>query len=404
MPQQQTLQVTLETVTPMFLGGSEPRGEAPELRPASFKGELRFWWRALWGGAHPECSPDDLAEHESRVFGNTEAASPIVLRLQDEPPRKESWSFSDKWPGVNYLFFSLKANRQDPDRIGFVDKQPFKLILQTRLGLRDERQSNDAFLQACAALWLLVRLGSVGARARRGAGSICAHPDIEVKGWPPDLPPLRMQANSAAEFARETSAGLAQLYQALNWTAPQATLTNWPEFDILHPRGAPLYVLGKEWSSWQDALNQVGLAYRDFRSRRSPDYANVKPVVAGQSTHLEPVERAAFGLPIVFYFRSLGGQRGMLEGKDVDRRASPLVFHVAQLANTRYVVNLVRFNSRLLPKGSGLRLRPRGRPVFAKPPDGKILTEFLQAIGESGYTDKQGNFFIAPMLEIQYPG
>ena len=119
---------------------------------------------------------------------------------------------------------------------------------------------------------------------------------------------------------------------------------------------------------------------------------------------MEPVERAAFGLPIVFYFRSLGGQRGMLEGKDVDRRASPLVFHVAQLANARYVVNLVRFNSRLLPRGSGLKLRPRGRPVFAKPPDGKIITEFLQAIGEPGHADKQGNLFIAPMLEVAYPG
>jgi CRISPR-associated protein Cmr1 len=402
MTEQLTAQVTLQTVTPMFLGGSEPRGGLPEMRPASFKGELRYWWRALWGGVQPDCSPNELAEHESRVFGSTDSASPIVLRLLDEPPKQEPWPFGDRWPGVNYLFFSMKGNRQDPDRIGFAEKQSFRLILQTRLGLRDEKRINDAFLQACAALWLFVRLGSVGARARRGAGNVLAVAGGE--GWPEALPPLPVRANSAAEFARETSAGLAQLYQALGWPTPSAELKSWPEFDILHPRGAPLYVLGKEWNSWQAALDQVGLAYRDFRSRRSPDYANVKPVVAGQTTQMGPVERAAFGLPIVFYYRSLGGQRGTLEGKDVDRRASPLVFHVTQLANGKYIVNLVRFNSRLLPKGSGLRLKPRGRPVFAKPPDGKIITEFLQSIGEPGHKDKQGDFYIAPMLDVRYPG
>ena len=42
----QKLTVTLEAVTPLFLGGADPRG-SPELRPASFRGVLRFWWRAL---------------------------------------------------------------------------------------------------------------------------------------------------------------------------------------------------------------------------------------------------------------------------------------------------------------------------------------------------------------------
>ncbi len=40
------LTVTLETVTPMFLGGAEPRGK-PELRAPSFRGALRYWWNTL---------------------------------------------------------------------------------------------------------------------------------------------------------------------------------------------------------------------------------------------------------------------------------------------------------------------------------------------------------------------
>lgn len=45
-----SLTVTLETVTPLFLGAAEPRGGA-ELRAPSFRGALRYWPRALVGGA-----------------------------------------------------------------------------------------------------------------------------------------------------------------------------------------------------------------------------------------------------------------------------------------------------------------------------------------------------------------
>jgi hypothetical protein len=47
-------------------------------------------------------------------------------------------------------------------------------------------------------------------------------------------------------------------------------------------------------------------------------------------------------------------------------------------------------------------LKPRGRPAFAKPPDGKLITQFLQSIGEEGYRDKHGDLFIAPMLDVPY--
>jgi CRISPR-associated protein Cmr1 len=332
--------VNLATVTPLFLGGSEPRGD-PELRPASFKGELRFWWRALWGGVYPNRAIDDLSAAESRVFGTTDEASPIVLRLGGEQPRQSAWRFGSS-PGVDYLFFSMKGTRQDPDRKGFEAGQTFELTLQARLGQHVNERVETAFREACASLWLLVRLGGVGARSRRGAGNLCAL-EITDGSWPEALPPLKASARTAAEYARETSAGLAQLYEALHWSKPTGELTTWPEFDILHRKGGPIYVLDKEWSAWQDALNQVGAAYRDFRSRRQPDYAAVKDVVAGHTTHLDTVERAAFGLPIVFYYRSLGGQRGTLEGKDADRRSSPLVFHVAALNGSMCAVSFVRF-------------------------------------------------------------
>ena len=36
----------LKVLTPMFMGGADPEG-APELRPASIRGAMRFWFRVI---------------------------------------------------------------------------------------------------------------------------------------------------------------------------------------------------------------------------------------------------------------------------------------------------------------------------------------------------------------------
>src|SRR5690554_3640419 len=65
MPRELT--ATFEVVTPLFLGGADPACTV-ELRPASIKGALRFWWRALaWG----RLKGDLMAIHrdETQLFG-----------------------------------------------------------------------------------------------------------------------------------------------------------------------------------------------------------------------------------------------------------------------------------------------------------------------------------------------
>ena len=70
----------LEVVTPLFLGGAERPGT--ELRTASIKGMLRFWWRAVWGA---ECvSAQVLADKEGIVWGNTERQAPITLQIVEK--------------------------------------------------------------------------------------------------------------------------------------------------------------------------------------------------------------------------------------------------------------------------------------------------------------------------------
>lgn len=396
----QTVRVTLEAVTPLFIGGVDPRG-TPELRPPSVKGALRAWWRALYGGVQPQISPAQLAAAERDVFGNTDSASPIIVRLPAANLQTpEEWQ-TNEYPGIDYLFFAFRGTRRESPRKGFPAGQQFDLILQTRPGANPEA-ANAAFKQACAALWLWVWFGALGARSRRGAGCLRA---LSVSGsWPLDLPNLVISASNPVEYLQEAEAGFKALYDGLGWGYPPTNDVTPSNFNILHPRAGHVHVLGRPFANWQQALNTLGEAYQQFRSRHQPDYDNVKAVVSGRSNRMNPVERAAFGLPIVFYYRSLGGQRGTLEGEKSDRRASPLSFHVTRLANGHYLLLLVYFRARLLPKKSGLQLNRRGRPVVADPPDNSLVGQFLLTISRQEINGQPNELFIAPRRAIPFPG
>ena len=75
-----SIRVTLETVTPLFLGGAEPRGE-PELRAPSFRGAMRYWLRAALGGVIGDTNLGGLHQLERIVFGSPDFGSPINTRL-----------------------------------------------------------------------------------------------------------------------------------------------------------------------------------------------------------------------------------------------------------------------------------------------------------------------------------
>lgn len=145
-----TTRYTLEIVTPLFLRG--PDGRTPELRPPSFKGMLRWWWRAL----HP-MPISDLREKEGKRFGsagNTEARRSLVrIRLLDRDLEED-------------LFSPVPTH--DFDRPAFKPGQQFDLLVT--MGPRASGSGLQAEINATIQLMLL--LGGIGWRARRGMGSL----------------------------------------------------------------------------------------------------------------------------------------------------------------------------------------------------------------------------------------
>jgi len=368
------VKVSLETVTPLFLGGADPRGE-PELRAASVRGALRFWLRALLGGRLGDQDLDALRKAESAVFGSTGSASPVVIRVRHGSLKKQPFSqLAAFGRGISYLFFAARGTKQEPERSAIVAGTPFELEFSERMGAATA-ESGEALQQAYMALWLLTHLGGLGARSRRGAGSLQAIKAEEISG---DLPSLIVQANSPSELQAELRRGLIRLRSLMRSDAV-AHINSFSAFDVLHPNVCKVWVINRSFKTWFEALDVIGQTMQQFRSRRPPDYRNVREAVQGRSLS-QPVQRAAFGLPIIFYYRSLDGRRGTLEGETHSRRASPLMIRATKLVNGQYVLVLTLFKATLLEHGERLQLKRKGPPARIQVPDLSLIDDFLATV------------------------
>jgi CRISPR-associated protein Cmr1 len=210
--------VRLRVVTPLFMAGAEPRGNVAELRAASVRGVMRWWLRALLGGTgwagRDFADVAALWQQESVVFGSVEpapneqeirrqrearhaepggsSASAVTLYISDVQGRALPLEPTPgRQPKRDYLLYGLHAQprQNQPTRYYYPPGTQFTLHLQTRLGAR---QAQRAFTRACAALWLLIALGGLGARTRRGTGCLAVE---SVEGdWPEGVPPLLQSA------------------------------------------------------------------------------------------------------------------------------------------------------------------------------------------------------------------
>jgi CRISPR-associated protein Cmr1 len=120
-------------------------GASAELRPASIKGILRFWWRAI----HGNLSLKDLHEQEGEIFGSMDKRSSFTLRvihnLTQENQKIEALPHK---PNVVKLY-------------GFKQDQTFEVII------------SGQNLNLIQNLFILATtLGGFGQRSRRGFGSV----------------------------------------------------------------------------------------------------------------------------------------------------------------------------------------------------------------------------------------
>ncbi len=394
----QTLELTVRAVTPVYLAGADPRAE-PELRAPSFKGLLRFWYRAF---------DSDFHKHEQAIFGGAgehAGQSRFLLRVEENRPiRPWRWDHAvinrldegrgrGTKNGVRYL-----ANMAVPERKAIAAGAGFTLRV---VNLRPKGPEYRRAL--VGSLWLLFHLGGAGSRSRRGFGSFSLERWGPEEQWPElaDLP-LLVKCRDAAE-GRSCLDRALKMLQSRDWPG-------WPENDrsnterpaprlnphvgqgsesafrfVLHPRG----FRAEGPNAWADALNEAGRALQDFRVRRSPDYEDVKSSLSGQHRPRRAPERATFGLPIAFRFQGVRGRaqfqafRGTRAGGYTsDRHASPLFVRVLRIGNRLHPA-CFRLDGPVPATGPGSTsavLAGRGSAQPLAPPSNLAIDDFMDAV------------------------
>jgi len=144
----------------MFLTGADIR--MPEVRTPSFKGAMRFWWRAV----QAEDSIKQLRERETMIFGGVGQKSSFFIRILIKEIHN-GWyrplphHIGDGCPYCDKPCAKAKGKEQR----AIIDAQ-FSILL----GYAGTRR--DITLNELNALFLLTStLGGVGKRSRRGFGS-----------------------------------------------------------------------------------------------------------------------------------------------------------------------------------------------------------------------------------------
>jgi len=159
----------LEVVTPMFLGGADAK--TAELRAASLKGLMRYWWRAL----QAESDMEILRKKENDIFGSTDKGGSFAIRMVYTDLRGIKESFPRHLVPVEgkdfkinileYLAYGtydyVKGKGNVFSREYIQPNKRFKLIITIR-GRKEE---------ILRTFYIFSLFGGIGSRNRNGFGS-----------------------------------------------------------------------------------------------------------------------------------------------------------------------------------------------------------------------------------------
>ena len=267
----QKLEYQLELVTPAFIGGAFPQEEA-QLRPASFIGILRWWFRNLALTYTDDI--DAIYKLETELFGNNRRAGKVWVKFgkivrnpwgdfRNYLSNNENILFGLTYLGYgNFSFVNCKTN---------FHKYP---VICKRYSYSKGNINIKAFIPQGSTvditflvpnkyvnllknlLFIVSQLGALGGRNRRGWGSFYLHPKEKGKCvyWDSNRLACAYQG-----FIEELKLLLEkELGQNLDSPRPAQTIE--------------IYVGSYQEGNFFNLLNTLGEKYRRFRYKRKPDY------------------------------------------------------------------------------------------------------------------------------------
>jgi len=337
-------------VTPMFLGGEYQRADQTHFRNASFKGALRFWWRALnWGAAFKDAGSQQAAalsllhEREGKLFGlasDGENSKQSCVQIHSE--LRGAMVSKANLPNHTYLLGMGLYNYKEGMLRDYL--QGGNLTIRLTFKTKTKEEDIASVQQAAIALGLF---GGLGSRSRKGFGSLA-------------LQKVELPGNNELNFTTEES--IQKFVQGLDFyspaDAPFSALTRATRIDISATKSSAMDALA--------AINTELQLYRSFgqngkvgsfQARRNfiSDHDNV--LAATLNTPLQALpKRAVFGLPHNYFFSSSKAKLD-INVEDEARRASPLLVHVHALGDGKFIAIQTLLQSQFLPATTGVEAK-----------------------------------------------
>lgn len=361
--------------TPMFLGGENQKTDGGQFRNASYKGALRFWWRALnWGAAfkdaggqqkpsapqnpsaHPEAALKDAAlkllhEREGKLFGlangddnSKQSCVQIHSKIQGATVKQAGNTLT----AVGYLLG--QGLFRFPEAILRPYLEGGTLTISLCFKPNTAEVDIQSVQQASIALGLF---GGLGSRSRKGFGSLA-------------LQKIEREGHEDQTFTTEAS--IQRFIDSLDFSAPAnaplSALSQTARMDISTVSDGAMKALaqiakdlqiyrGFGRSNPRTGQHEVNgqKALQSFKA----DHDAVQAASKGGTLQALP-KRAVFGLPHNYFFSSTKTKLDInVEGEA--RRTSPLLVHIHALEDGKFIAIQTLLQSQFLPQGLGVEAK-----------------------------------------------
>lgn len=350
----------IKVVTPM-LGGSSKPGDVDlrfPIRSASIRGHLRFWWRATRGARYE--TAEELRKVESNIFGDTQHPSKVKIWV-DQPKcvhEPQKIEFKKQLSNLRYVLFPFEnkrylskkcSNKQWNSQRDKEENEPlsFELYIEYLLGVGKSEEDQQLELEKYkkeihAALWAWINFGGIGARTRRGCGSLyCSRFSMkedqrfynqrDVEKWYKEhLQTYGIQllsGNKSREWPTLSNEIHLQFHKQEIWDAWSKTIRVYQLFRSRRPSTKETGTKRPGRSYWPEADS-----IRKLTNMHSNKHKELLTISRSDDQEYA-FPRAVFGLPIITKFTGENGA-GNREpyttqltpgGKEKARLASPLI-------------------------------------------------------------------------------
>lgn len=372
-PRFDSFEATLTLTTPAYLAGAMQRSDDCDLRAATLRGLLRWWWRTLHAGY---VDVPTLRRMEALLWGDTEAGGALQLRVEKVPGdlRPHESPYKDVHPSNNRTRFNNLFRQQhgiweapqgrtqglvyaghgldegEPPNRRRRWVAPAGMAWRVSL-IAEERgplKAADILKQGKAALWWWAFLGGAGARSRKGFGSF--NDPTEMKTF---------EGGRWLSLGKEFRTAFGLPESAFNPAFAES-----PSIHLMRELAKslnqnPWLEVGTVWSDPWRVLDELGMAMQVF-AQASPR--------TGHGSHCD--RKRYLGLPRMLH----GPNRKPMNHQDAkthkpqedirghhgERHASPIFYHVAGVPGQRLTIRVAAFpTASLRPRGmdavSGLR-------------------------------------------------